>query len=58
VAQAVAVGEEQGLLVRGIEVRQGALEVDYADVAAVGFALAAFAPSGVLDVGGAAMAQG
>ena len=50
VAESVAVGQEQNLLVRGIEVREGALEVHSSDVAAGGFASAAFAPSAVAEV--------
>jgi len=45
VAESVAIGEEQDLLLHGIELAEGALEVDYSDVAAVGFAGAAFFPS-------------
>lgn len=44
-ADSVAIGEEQDLLVGGIELRECALEVGDADGAALGFALAAFAPS-------------
>lgn len=57
-AHAVAVGEDQHGLVRGVELRQCALEVEDADLAGVGFALAAFAPSGVAELGCPGVAEG
>ena len=40
-AESVAIGEEQDLLFFGVELAEGALEVDYSDVARVGFASSA-----------------
>ena len=58
VAHAVAIGEDQHGLVRGIELREGAFKVEDADLAGVGFALAAFAPSGVAELGSPGVAEG
>ena len=44
---AVAVGEQQRELVRGVERGQRVLEVDHSDVAGVGVGLAALSPTGV-----------
>lgn len=56
-AHSVAVGEEQDLLAHRVEVRQCAFEVEDADIAAVGFALAAFFPAAELEARGAAVAE-
>jgi hypothetical protein len=53
VESAVAVGGEQNCLVRGVEARECAFEVEDADVAGVGFGLAALAPSFVAESRGA-----
>jgi len=41
VAEPVAIGEEQDLLLHGVELAERSLEVDYSDVARVGFASSA-----------------
>ena len=50
---AVAVGEDEGELVRGVQRGEGLLEIDHSDVAGVGVGLAAFAPPGARQPGGA-----
>jgi len=41
VAESVTIGEEQDLLLHGVELAERSLEVDYSDVARVGFASSA-----------------
>ncbi len=53
VALAVAVGEDQGVPVRGVQRGERAFKVEDSHVAGVGFGLAPFSPSGVWEAAGA-----
>jgi hypothetical protein len=55
---AVAVGEDERGLLRGVERGECALKVDDSHVAGVGVGLAAFSPCGALEARGAAKLEG
>ncbi|WP_348263195.1 hypothetical protein P8935_01245 [Telmatobacter sp. DSM 110680] len=58
VSYSVAIGEHQGVLVRGVQRGERALKVDHSYVAGVGVGLAALSPTGVGVAGGASAFEG
>jgi len=58
VAESVTIGEEQDLWFDGVELAERSLEVDYSDVARVGFASSALFLTWKFRFAGASMAGG